>query len=290
MTRMLPGVLFRMILLAACLPAVACLSTVASADEAAVAEPPAAAAGERLSLDLGGGMTMELVKIPAGKFLMGTAETEPERQPNEGPQHEVTISKPFFMGVYPVTSEQFKQVTGGMQGARMIGGPKYPVVGMSWDVAVECCKTLSEKTGRTVRLPTEAEREYACRAGTTTRYPFGDDPDLIGDHAWYDKNCEHQPPKQNKPIWLHPPGEKKPNPWGLHDMLGNVYEWCSDFYAPQYEAGPATDPTGPTEGKAHVVRGNTHHFRRKNQAANCRPAYRDRGNPDQGIGFRVVVE
>jgi formylglycine-generating enzyme required for sulfatase activity len=278
--------LARAILLAACLPAVA------RGDEAAVAEPQAAAAGERMSLDLGGGLSMELVRIPAGKFLMGTAETEQDRQPNEGPQHEVTISKPFFMGVYPVTSEQFKQVTGGMQGARMIGGPKYPVVGMSWDVAVDFCKTLSEKIGRTVRLPTEAEREYACRAGTTTRFPYGDDPEYarIGDYAWYDKNCEHQPPKQSKPIWLHPPGEKKPNGWGLHDMLGNVYEWCSDFYAPQYQAGPATDPTGPPEGKAHVVRGNTHHFRRKNQAPNCRSAYRDRGNPDQGIGFRVVVE
>lgn len=278
-------VVVRAVLLAACVPAVA-------------------VADERLSLDLGGGMTMELAKIPAGTFLMGSPDTEQDRQPNEGPQHEVTISKPFYMGVHPVTSEQFKQVTGGMQGARMIGGPQYPVVGMSYDTVVAFCKTLSEKTGRVIRLPTEAEREYACRAGTTTRYPYGDDPEYaqLGDYAWYDKNAEHKDAKGNA-IRNRPVGMKKPNPWGLHDMLGNVFEYCSDISREEknlsigYESdAPATDPTGPQMGDPgtkrglHVVRGNSWHLGGKNFAPYCRSASRRSGNPDQSVGFRVVVE
>lgn len=136
---------------------------------------------EELTLEIGGSISMKLVKIPAGKFIMGSPASEKDRQKNEGPQHEVTLSKSFFMAIHPVTNEQYKEVIGDATGTRVFGGPKYPAVSMTWDVAVAFCKTLSGKTGRTVRLPTEAEWEYACRAGTTTRFPYGDDPSM---HSW----------------------------------------------------------------------------------------------------------
>lgn len=273
------------------------------------AKPP-----EELVLDLGGGVSMKLVKIPAGKFMMGSPENEKDRQKNEGPQHEVTITKAFYMGIYPVTNEQYKQLIGDAKGIRVFGGPKYPAVSMTWETAVSFCKVLSEKTGKTVRLPTEAEWEYACRAGTTTRFPFGDDPEYakLGDYAWYDKNREHPDLKGGKTLNIRPVGENKPNPWGLYDMLGNVYQHCSDFYCDAspdadkrkspdevfYAADPAVDPTGPVPGddapwwkKMHVVRGSGWHMRGHGQASNCRSACRERGpGTDQSTGFRVVVE
>jgi formylglycine-generating enzyme required for sulfatase activity len=272
------------------------------------AKPP-----EELVLDLGGGVSMKLAKIPAGKFMMGSPENEKDRRKNEGPQHEVTITNAFFMGIYPVTNEQYKQLTGGAEGIRVFGGPKYPAVSMTWDTAVSFCKALSEKTGKTVRLPTEAEWEYACRAGTTTRFPYGDDPDYaeLGDYAWYDKNREHPDPKGGKSLNIRPVGQKKPNPWGLYDMLGNVYQHCSDFYcdaSPEaakrsnpndvfYADGPAVDPTGPVPGanahwwqKLHVIRGSGWHMRSHGTPSSCRSACRDSGNGDQSVGFRVVVE
>jgi formylglycine-generating enzyme required for sulfatase activity len=270
---------------------------------------------EELVLDLGNGVSMKLVKIPAGKFMMGSPENEKDRQKNEGPQHEVTITKAFYMGTYPVTNEQYKQLIGDTKDIRVFGGPKYPAVSMTWDTAVAFCKKLSEKTGKTVRLPTEAEWEYACRAGTTTRFPYGDDPEYakLGDYAWYDKNREHPDPRGGKlPVNIRPVGEKKPNPWGLYDMLGNVYQHCSDFYcdaSPEadkrktpdevfYASGPAVDPTGPVPGadapwwkKMHVVRGSGWHMRGHGQASTCRSASRERGpGTDQSTGFRVVVE
>jgi len=261
------------------------------------ADKPAEPAKE-LALDLGGGMSLKLVLIPAGKFMMGSPENEKDRNPNEGPQHEVTISKPFYMGIYPVTQEQYTQVKGRYDGYGEHPGPKNPAVGIDWSVAVEWCKLLSEKTGRTVRLPTEAEREYACRAGTTTRFPYGHDPEYaeLGDYAWYGKNFGGS---------IQPVGEKKPNPWGLYDMLGNSYDWCSDiavrvggaFIA--YEANaPVTDPTGVKSDDPriehgvglHVVRGSSWHLGAGNAASRCRSACRAMGNRDQSVGFRVVVE
>jgi len=197
-----------------------------------------------MSLDLGKGVKLELVLIPAGKFLMGRPETEKNRGRNRT-QHEVTISKPFYMGKYEVTQEQYEAITG--TNPSRFKGAKKPVEMVSWEDAQEFCKKLSAKTGKTVQLPTEAQWEYACRAGTNTRFYPGDaDGDLDG-VGWYVSNSGNT---------THPVGEKKPNAWDLHDMHGNVVEWCQDWSG-EYEARAATDPTGPATGEGRVLRGGS---------------------------------
>jgi formylglycine-generating enzyme required for sulfatase activity len=124
-------------------------------------------------------------------------------------------------------------------------GATNPVEGLSWEDATEFCKKLSEKTRQTVRLPTEAEWEYACRAGTESAFSFGDDLSALGDYAWWAGNSDKT---------THPVGQKKPNSWGLYDMHGNVLEWCADWYG-EYPKGPATDPSGPATGDRRVLRG-----------------------------------
>ena len=156
---------------------------------------------------------------------------------------------------------------------------------ISWDDATAFCKALAKKTGKPVRLPTEAEWEYACRGGTTTRYSFGDDDAKLGDYAWYDKNAWDVGEK-----YAHRVGQKKPNPWGLHDMHGNVYEWCSDWYDEKYysASGSAMDPTGPSTGKGRVLRGGSFSF----DDCSCRSADRTWSDPGfrrGSLGFRVLV-
>ena len=184
-------------------------------------------------LDLGGGVTMRLVLIPAGKFMMGDGED----------RHEVTISKPFYMGVTEVTMAQYQAVMG-----TILNLPRSskPMQTMTWSIATDFCKRLSDKSRQTLRLPTEAEWEYACRAGTQTAFSFGDDPSALGDYAWWARNSGDT---------THPVGQKKPNPWGLYDMHGNAAECCADWYA-DYPKGPVTDPSGPaTVTGKRVVRG-----------------------------------
>ncbi len=205
------------------------------------------AGGSDLTLDLGGNVLMQFANIPAGTFLMGSPETEKARSSDEGPQHEVTISKPFYMGIFHVTQAQYQQVMGDNPSVAATG-PEYPVDNVHWEKAVAFCRKMSEKTGKTVRLPTEAEFEYATRAGTTTRYYYGDDSDykLMGEHGWWAGNCKDD---------LHPVGLKKPNPWGLYDVYGNVWQWCSDWYADTYPTEKQTDPQGPATGQYRVMRG-----------------------------------
>jgi formylglycine-generating enzyme required for sulfatase activity len=233
--------------------------------------------GKTLTLDLRNSMTMKLVLIPAGKFLMGSPIREEGRGNDEG-QHEVTISKPFYMGVYDVTQEQYEQVMG--QNPSHFKGAKNPVEMVSWDEAVEFCKKLSAKTGKTVQLPTEAQWEYACRAGSKTRFCFGnDDMDMgLDEYGWYAGNSSNV---------THPVGQKKPNAFGLYDMHGNVFQWCSDWYG-AYPAGGVTDPTGPADGQARVFRGGSW----SSNQQGCRSAFRGDNSPDTRLiiyGFRVVA-
>jgi formylglycine-generating enzyme required for sulfatase activity len=227
-------------------------------------------------LDLGNKVTMKLVLIPAGKFIMGSPKTEKDRGENEV-QHEVTISKPFYMGIYAVTQKQYEQIM--VKTPSFIKGAQNPVETVSWDDAVEFCKALSQKTGKRVTLPTEAQWEYACRAGSTTRFSYGDDNEYanLGDYAWYLGNI------------THPVGQKKPNAWGLYDMHGNVEQWCSDWYAEDYYANSTkTDPTGAASGTYRVMRGGCC-FRLPQY---CRSAFRNECAPvyrHYSIGFRVVV-
>ena len=232
------------------------------------------------ALDLGGGVILELVLIPPGKFQMGSPKDEKDHFGSEIPQHEVTITKPFYMGVYVITQEQYEQVMG--KNPSSFRGAQNPVETVSWDDAVEFCKMLSKKTGRTVHLPTEAQWEYTCRAGSKTRFSYGHDDDYrnVGDHSWNIENSEGQP---------HPVGQKKPNDWGLFDMHGNVWEWCSDWWEGTYANAKDKDPEGPAKGANHVIRGGCW----RSPPSSCRSAVRSGCGPGDrfnNLGFRIFVD
>ncbi|NLW85679.1 MAG: SUMF1/EgtB/PvdO family nonheme iron enzyme [Planctomycetes bacterium] len=234
---------------------------------------------KELTLDLGGGVSMKLVLIPAGRFMMGSPSNEKDRDGDEGPQRQVTISKPFYMGVYEVTQAQYEAVMG--NNPSHFKGANNPVEQVSWNDATEFCRRLSQRTGKTVRLPTEAEWEYACRAGTTTRFYYGDDPDYrqLGEYAWYNTNSNSR---------TQPVGQKRPNAFGLYDMHGNVYEWCSDWFADSYANANNTNPTGPASGSRRVLRGGSWIC----YPRLCRSALRYWFSPvhrGSYYGFRVVV-
>jgi formylglycine-generating enzyme required for sulfatase activity len=248
---------------------------------------------KELVLDLGNNVTMKLALIPAGKFIMGSPDSEKDRSTAEGPQREVTISKPFYMGVFEVTQEQYEQVMGKNPSA--FKGAKNPVETVSWEDAVEFCKKLSAKTGKTVSLPTEAQWEYACRAGTKTRFGFGDaDADLCKYGNYCDKSNTNGFDWQDKDHndgfdKTAPVGSLKPNDWGLYDMHGNVWEWCSDWYADSYADAKNQDPAGPDSGTLRVLRGGGW----SDTPLHCRSAFCDRDSPDYRsyrIGFRVAVD
>jgi formylglycine-generating enzyme required for sulfatase activity len=231
-----------------------------------------------LTLDLGNGVTMKLVLIRPGKFVMGSPDSEKGRESKEGPQHEVVIAKPFYMGVTEVTQAQYEAVMG--TNPSKFKGPTNPVESVIWSDTVEFCRKLSEKTGKTFRLPTEAEWEYACRAGTKTRFSFGDSESILGDYAW----CESNSGKNT-----HPVGQKKPNAWGLYDMHGNVWEWCADIYGP-YSSEASVDPRGATSGGDCMVRGGSW-YNGNGDIVSFRCADRSNrapANRDYSIGFRCA--
>ena len=199
-----------------------------------------------LTVDLGSGVTMEFVPISAGGFLMGSPKGE--GQSSEHPQHHVRITKPFYLGKYEVTQRQYKRLMGDNPSS-VVSDVNRPVDGVSWLDARAFCERLSEKEGKTYRLPTEAEWEYVCRAGSSTKWSFGDSGRDLGEYAWFGGKWGST---------THPVGKKRPNAWGLYDMHGNVWEWCADWYRPDYYAkSPAEDPAGPPSGVSRTLRGGS---------------------------------
>ena len=236
---------------------------------------------------LPGGVAIEFVYIPPGWFLMGSPESEEDRCETEGPPREVTISRGFYLGRYPVTLDQWQAVTGSRprwEDEENEYDPMCPAVLVSWDDVQDFLKQLNRMAGwDAYRLPTEAEWEYACRAGTTTRWSFGDDEDLLGDHAWYVENTLYADGNGLRPV-----GTRAPNPWGLYDMHGNVWEYCQDWHAEDYyRVAPGTDPPGPDDGDERVMKGGGY----SDGPETARSAARAETLPeekDDSTGFRLV--
>ena len=215
---------------------------------------------------------MKLVLIHPGSFTMGSPVREIGREEYE-PQHEVTLTKSYFLGAYEVTQDQYQKVMG--RNPSYFKGAKNPVESVSWEDAVSFCKKLSKMpeekaAGRSYRLPTEAEWEYACRAGSTKSYSFGETAESLGEYAWFEENSERK---------THPVGEKKPNRWGLYDMHGNVWDYCQDV---EDHVGPMEEYVG------RMSRGGSWTF----AATACRSASRrstDLTFRAPFLGFRIAL-
>ena len=220
--------------------------------------------------DLGAGIKLDMVLIPAREFQMGSPESEKYHQDN-ALQHEVTLTKPFYMGKYEVTQEQWESVMGNNPSS-FFRGPKLPVTSVSWKDCQEFIKKLNEKKSGGYRLPTEAEWEYACRAGTTTAYSYGDN--LTKSDANIDGDS------------IKAVGSYRPNAFGLYDMHGNVWEWCNDWYG-SLQDGEVTDPKGAATGSSRVLRGGSF----INDVSAARSSLRFVGTPTfrgTDLGFRLV--
>lgn len=229
-----------------------------------------------------------MVFVPAGAFQFGSPSNEVDRFDNEGPQTSVTLTKGFLIGIYPVTQQEYEGLTGDNP-SFFSSDPNKPVEQVTWFDATNYCQLLTAQEsaaghipgGYRYRLPTEAEWEYACRAGTTTRFSYGDDLDysLLDSYGWYTANSGN---------WTQEVGQKLPNPWGLYDMHGDVWEWCQDWYD-LHPGGSQTDPQGPVSGTFRVLRGGSW----LDDPAFCRSAARISDDPSaddhNGYGFRVVL-
>jgi formylglycine-generating enzyme required for sulfatase activity len=252
-----------------------------------------------LHIDLGGSIQLDMVLIPAGEFLMGNPDTEADKASRwrerraltgttewtekddsgpERPTHRVRITKPFYLGRMKVTEAQWQAMMGKYPDSK---GPNFPVEHATWfdcQQFLERLNRLPIKAAGKFQLPSEAQWEYACRAGSTTLYCYGDDEARLGEIAWYQGNSGYK---------SHPVGEKKPNAWGLYDMHGSVYEWCQDWWDPRYySASPTIDPIGPAKGALRVERGGSQYA----GAVICRSASRHYGNPvKERAGFRVAL-
>jgi formylglycine-generating enzyme required for sulfatase activity len=226
--------------------------------------------------------------IPPGTFTMGSPASEQDRSSDEGPQTVVTLTRGFWMGKYEVTQGEYVAMMGSNPSS-FTGNLNRPVEQVTWYEATNYCARLTAQersagrlpAGWAYRLPTEAEWEYAARAGTTTRFSYGDDPGYaqLGTFAWHVANSGNT---------THPVGQKQPNPWGLNDMYGNVWEWCWDWYGGSLPGGSVTDPTGSGSGSDRVLRGGSWFH----GGQYCRAARRDGGRPDSRFndrGFRVVL-
>ncbi|MCP4378678.1 MAG: formylglycine-generating enzyme family protein, partial [bacterium] len=234
--------------------------------------------GKTLILTLGKGVKIKLIRIPAGKFMMGHPKPKKPRRDNKGHQREVTISKAFYMGMTEVTQAQYQSVM--CKNPSKFKGSQKPVEMVSWDDAMAFCAAMSKKTGRAVRLPTEAQWEYACRAGTKTLFSFGNDDKDMDAHGWHKDNSDRK---------THPVGQKKPNAFGLYDMHGNVWEWCRDYYDDKFYAkAKNVDPENTTKAIYRIFRGGSWLY----GPMFCCAAFRGwQSNVSRGdsLGFRVVV-
>lgn len=223
-------------------------------------------------LDCGHGVILELVKIPTGEFMMGS-----NLWSNSQPRHKVTLSS-FLMGKYPVTQKQYQAVMNESP-SYFTGDDNYPVESVTWDKSVEFCQKLAQRTGYQVTLPSEAQWEYAARARTTTAYSFGNSEKDLDKYAWYWANS-------NKTI--HPVGLKLPNPWGLYDTLGNVWEWCLDDWHENYLSAPHDGSAWLKGNSDKVVRGGGW----IRSSIRCLCGFRSWYSPEDrsyDVGFRVVV-
>jgi formylglycine-generating enzyme required for sulfatase activity len=219
---------------------------------------------------------MKFVYIKPGSFMMGSPSGESGRD-NDEKQHRVTLTKGFYMQTTEVTQGQWKAVMGSNPSHFKNSGDDRPVEQVSWNDVQEFIRKLNQKTGKNYRLPTEAEWEYACRAGSTTRFCFGDSDSSLGSYAWYSSNSGSK---------SHTVAQKQPNAWGLYDMHGNVWEWCQDWYG-NYSTSSVTDPTGASSGSRRVYRGGGWSY----YAWYCRSADRNSFSPDNrngSLGFRLA--
>lgn len=224
------------------------------------------------------GVGIQFKRLPGGTFTMGVGD----RRGQNSPAHQVTITRPFEIGIHEVTQKQYETVMG--TSSSQYKGPDNPVDSVSWNDAVEFCRKLSampaeKAAGNVYRLPTEAEWEYACRAGTSTLFSFGNDESLLSDYAWSGLNAKST---------THPVGQREPNLWGIYDMHGNAYEWCQDWYE-VYSADPVTDPKGPRTGDHRTIRGGGF----SNAPEYLQSARRSSVSPElsrHSYGFRVVRE
>jgi formylglycine-generating enzyme required for sulfatase activity len=247
--------------------------TTASTDEP---RPPAVHASPQPFLeDLGNNVTLEMIRIEGGSFSMGTLDAI--SLDGEHPRHFVTVS-PFHTSKYPITQAQWRALM--RNNPSTFKGETFPVENVSWHDALRFCEALSAHSGKTYRLLTEAEWEFACRAGTVGDYSFGNDESQLKEYAWFVENSDQQ---------THAVGQKRPNAMGLHDMHGNVWEWCGDWHDDRYYAvSPDFDPKGPASGTARVLRGGSW----SDDSYSCRSARRNSGDPfnrSLNVGFRVAV-
>lgn len=261
--------------------------------------PPAKPREKQIEVSLGGDVKMKLALIEAGKFRMGSPPTEKKRHADEGPQHEVEITRAFYLGVYQVTQAEYEKLmgknpsyyspTGG--GKKHVDGmntARFPVETVSWADVMEFCRRLSQKEGESFDLPTEAEWEYACRAGTTGPFAFGDD--ISSKQANFESSWGYL---VDGPLLglarTTQVGSYAPNAFGLYDMHGNVWQFCKDWYQEDYyRESPRRDPPGPAQGTLHVIRGGSH----GNSGGDARSAFRHKTSGqsgDQALGFRVVM-
>ena len=237
------------------------------------------------------GLEFSLLVVPRGEFLMGSRN----QLFGESPPHVVRIGADFLLGEYPVTQQQWQAVMGDAP-STFTDSPNHPVDSVSWDQAVEFCERLSDQCRRNVRLPSEAQWEYACRAGTTTDFffgswgPFLDESEIpietrrqLDDFAWFDLNsCDR----------TQPVGLKKPNPWGFHDMIGNVWEWCADVWHSDYDGSPLDGRPwidNVSQQPRRALRGGAWDM----NAFRCRSSYRSYDHKDLAtsrFGFRIAVD